>query len=118
MILQPCNFQNYASHRGRGAHFQKIMKVLEKDSLYSHQSREKKHKPSKIHKIASVAHAVVFADRALEAKIAQVMGENQNFDGRLKRKKGEPNGQRSDKCQKDGPMSPYLRHSGLQKVDF
>ena len=49
---------------------------MKKDSVYSHQSIEKKQKPSKNHKIASVAHAVVFADRALEAKNAQVMGEN------------------------------------------
>ena len=34
-----------------------------------------------IHKIAGVMHAVVFADGALEAKSAQVVGRNQNFDG-------------------------------------
>ena len=54
---------------------------------------------------------------ALEAKIAQVTSENQNYDGRLKRKGDESNGQKSDKCPKDGPMSPYLRPSMLQKVD-
>ena len=58
-----------------------------------------------------------FADRALEAQNAQVTSENQNYDGRLKRKGDEPNGQKSDKCPKDGPMSPYLRPSMLQKVD-
>ena len=42
--------------------------------------------------------------------------ENQNFDGRPKRNRDEPNGQKSDKCPKDGPMSPYLRPSMLQKV--
>ena len=57
------------------------------------------------------------ADRALEAQNAQVTSENQNYDGRLKRKGDEPNGQKSDKCPKDGPMSPYLRPSMLQKVD-
>ena len=58
-----------------------------------------------------------FADRALEAQNAQVTSENQNYDGRLKRKGDEPNGQKSDKSPKDGPMSPYLRPSMLQKVD-
>ena len=58
-----------------------------------------------------------FADRALEAPNAQSTSENQNYDGRLKRKGDEPNGQKSDKCPKDGPMSPYLRPSMLQKVD-
>ena len=58
-----------------------------------------------------------FADRALEAQNAHVASENQNYDGRLKRKGDEPNGQKSDKCPKDGPMSPYLRPSILQKVD-
>ena len=58
-----------------------------------------------------------FADRALEAKNAQVTSDSENFVGRLKRKGNEPNGQTSDKCPKDGPMSPYLRLSMLQKVD-
>ena len=55
------------------------------------------------------------ADRALDAQNAQVTSENQNYDGRLKRKGDEPNGQ--NKCPKDGPMSLYLRPSMLQKVD-
>ena len=59
-----------------------------------------------------------FADRALEAKIAQVTSENQNFDGRLKRNWDEPKGQKSDKCRKDGQFSAYLRPSMLQKVHF
>ena len=54
---------------------------------------------------------------APEAKIAQVTSDNQNFDGRLKRKGDEPNGQKGDKCPKDCLMSPYLRPSMLQKVD-
>ena len=57
-------------------------------------------------------------DRAFEAQNAQVTSENQHYDGRLKRKGDEPNGQKSDKCPKDGPMSPYLRPSMLQKWMF
>ena len=34
-----------------------------------------------IYKNVGVMHAVVFADGAREAKIAQVVGENQNFEG-------------------------------------
>ena len=55
---------------------------------------------------------------APEAKIAQITSENQNYDGRLKRKGDEPNEQTSDKCSKDGPMSPYLMPSMLRKVHF
>ena len=40
------------------------------------------------------------------------------FDGGPKPKKGEPNGQKSDKSQKDGPPILHLRHSKLQKVDL
>ena len=55
---------------------------------------------------------------APDAKIAQVASENQNFDGRLNRNRDEPNGQKSDKCRKDGPVSRYPRPSVLQEVDF
>ena len=37
-------------------------------------------------------HEVVFVDGALEAKNAQVVGENQNFDGLKKRKNRDRNG--------------------------
>ena len=47
-------------------------------------------------KIASVKHAVVFADGALEAKNAQVAGRLQNFDGLKKRSNSDRNGQKSD----------------------
>ena len=39
-----------------------------------------------IYKNVGVMHAVVFADRAQEAKSAQVMGRLQNFNGLKKRK--------------------------------
>ena len=45
-----------------------------------------------IYKHVGVMHAVVFADGAREAKIAQVVGENQNFDGLKKRKNRDRNG--------------------------
>ena len=48
-------------------------------------------------KIASVKHAVVFADGAPEAKNAQVIGHNQNFEGLNKRRNSDRNGQKSDK---------------------
>ena len=50
-----------------------------------------------IYKNVGVMHAVVFADRAQEAKSAQVMGHNQNFNGLKKRKNSDRNGQKSDK---------------------
>ena len=48
-------------------------------------------------KIAGVKHAVVFADGALEAKNAQIVGQSQNFNGLNKRKNSDRNGQKSDK---------------------
>ena len=50
-----------------------------------------------IYKNVRMMHAVVFADRAPEAKNAQVMGENQNSKGFKKRKNSDRNGQKSDK---------------------
>ena len=44
-------------------------------------------------------HTVIFADGALEAKNAQVMGHNQNFDRGTERKKSEPNEPRGDKSE-------------------
>ena len=50
-----------------------------------------------IYKNVRMMHAVVFADRAPEAKNAQVMGENENSKGLKKRKNSDRNGQKSDK---------------------
>ena len=69
-------------------------------------------------KKSGVLQTVVFADRALEAKNAQVPSGKQNFDGRLKPKKEEPNGPKSDKCQTSQPKSRHLRRPGHQQVYF
>ena len=50
-----------------------------------------------IYKHVRMMLAVVFADRAPEAKNAQVMGENENSKGLKKRKNRDRNGQKSDK---------------------
>ena len=50
-----------------------------------------------IYKNVGVMHAVVFADRAQEAKSAQVMGRLQNLNGLKKRKNSDRNGHKSDK---------------------
>ena len=50
-----------------------------------------------IYKNVGVMHAVVFADRAQEAKSAHVMGRLQNFHGLKKRKNSDRNGQKSEK---------------------
>ena len=54
-----------------------------------------------IYKNVGVKHAVVFAERALEAKCAQVTSENQNSEGLKKRKNGDRNGHKSDKSKQD-----------------
>ena len=50
-------------------------------------------------KIRGVMHTIIFADGTLEAKNAQVMGHNQNFEGGTERKKSEPNEPRDDKSE-------------------
>ena len=117
MILKTCSYQNYASHQVRGANFRKNTNVVEKHRVCSHQSIEKEAQAINNLQNCRCDTCCRFAHRALEVKNAQVTSENQNYDGRLKRKGDEPNGQKSDKCPKDGPMSPYLRPSMLQKVD-
>ena len=54
-----------------------------------------------IYKNVGVKHAVVFAERALDAKCAQVTSENQNSEGLKKRKNGDRNGHESDKGKQD-----------------
>ena len=46
---------------------------------------------NEIYKNVGVMHEVVFADGPLEAKNAQVVGENQNFEGFKKRKNRDRN---------------------------
>ena len=55
-----------------------------------------------IYKNVGMMHAVVFADRAPEAKNAQVMAENQNSKGLKKRKNRDRNGQKSEKSKYNG----------------
>ena len=54
-----------------------------------------------IYKNVGVKHAVVFAERALDAKCAQVTSETQNSEGLKKRKNGDRNGHKSDKSKQD-----------------
>ena len=60
-----------------------------------------------IYKNVRMMHAVVFADRAPEAKNAQVMGENQNSKGLKKRKNSDRNGQKSDKSKFNGKKCSF-----------
>ena len=54
-----------------------------------------------VYKHVGVMHAAVFADRAQEAKSAQVMGRLQNLNGLKKRTNSDRNGQKSDKSKLD-----------------
>ena len=56
------------------------------------------------------------AYRAFEAKDAQVMGEKQNFDGRLKRIKHERDEQRSDTNEQSDQSMLYPFALVVQKV--
>ena len=60
-----------------------------------------------IYKNVRMMHAVFFADRAPEAKNAQVMGESQNSKGLKKRKNSGRNGQKSDKRKYNGKQCSF-----------
>ena len=67
--------------------------------LEARRAQRKQQIAYEICKIRGAMHTVIFADRALEAKNAQVMGHNQNFEGGTERKKSEPNEPRDDKSE-------------------
>ena len=61
-------------------------------------------------------HAVVFAERALDAKCAQVTSETQNSEGLKKRKNGDRNGHKSDKSKQDDKKCSFWGRLGAKKV--
>ena len=61
-------------------------------------------------------HAVVFADRAPEAKNAHVMGENRNSKGLKKRKNSDRNGQKSEKSKYNENKCSIWGRLGGKKV--
>ena len=60
-----------------------------------------------IYKNVGMMHTVGFADRAPEAKNAQVIGENQNSKGLKKRKNSKRNDQKSDKSKYNGKKCSF-----------
>ena len=71
-----------------------------------------------IYKNVGVMHAVVFADRAQEAKSAQVMGPLQNCNGLEKRKNSDRNGQKSEKSKSNAKKCSYRGRVGGQKSEI
>ena len=71
-----------------------------------------------IYKNVGVMHAVVFADGALEAKNAQVVGRFQNVNGLKKRKNSDRNGQKSEKSKSNDKKCSYRGRLGVKKVEF
>ena len=69
-----------------------------------------------IYKNVGMMHAVVFADRAPEAKNAQVIGENQNSKGLKKRKNSDRNGQKSDQSKSNEKKCSSRGRLGGKKV--
>ena len=60
-----------------------------------------------IDKNVRMMHAVVFADRAPEARNAQVVGENENSKGLKKRKNRDRNGQKREKSKYNGKKCSF-----------
>ena len=70
-----------------------------------------------IYKNVGMMHAVVFADRAPEAKNAQVMGENENSQGLKKRKNSDRNGQESEKSKSNDKKLCFWGRFGGEKSE-
>ena len=60
-----------------------------------------------IYKNVGMMHAVVSADRAPEAKHAQVIGENGTYKKLKKRKNSDRNGQKSDESKSNGKQCSF-----------
>ena len=69
------------SRRGRRAHFRKKWEMFDKRVCEARRAQTKQHMAHEIHKVACVLHTIVFADRALEAENAHVIGEKQILMG-------------------------------------
>ena len=69
-----------------------------------------------IYKNVSMRHAVVLADRAPEAKNAQVTGQTQNSNGLKKRKNCDRNGQKSEKGKYSEKKCSFCGRLGSKKV--
>ena len=117
-ISLTCNCQNQASHRGRGAFYQKVKQTMQLEKALRHKSIRRKQTMHKQTKISGVLQTSIVAEEALEAKSARDCSQKQYFEGRPKPKNEKPIGTKSDKCQKSKPKSRHLRARGVQKVDF
>ena len=91
---------------------------MEKKVLGAWKAQRKQQIVYEIHKIAGVMHTLIFADGALEAKSAQVMGRLQNFNGLKKRKISVRSGQKSEKSKSNDKTCSYRGRSGVKKMEF
>ena len=82
-----------------GEHFFEKCLIFVEKVAWSMKGTKKIVDRTRICKIRGAMHTLIFADGALEAKNAQVMGHNQNFEGGTERKKSEPNEPRGDKSE-------------------
>ena len=83
-----------------GEHFvKKIIKIMKERVCRALNAQRKQQMACEFDKKTSAIHRIPFPDWALEAKDAQVMGHNQNFEGGTERKKSEPNEPRDDKSE-------------------
>ena len=71
-----------------GKHFFKKMdKFMKERVCRALKAQRKQQMACEFHKVASAMHTILFADWALEAKNAQVIGHNEVFDRLMERKK-------------------------------
>ena len=117
-ISLSCNFQNQASHRERGAFYQKVEQKMQLEEALRHKSIRRKQTMHKQMKNSGVLPTSIVAEKALEAKSERDCSQKQYFEGRPKPKNEKPIGTKSDKCQKSEPKSRHLRVCGAQKVNF
>ena len=103
---------------GGGHFFKKMGKFMKERVCRALKAQKKQQMASEFHKIASAMHTFVFADRALEAKNAQITGHSETFDTLMERTNTEPNDQRSDRNGQSDENSRFALLQGVQTVVF
>ena len=79
---------------------------------------EKERVACAIHKLKALVHAVVVPALHLEAKNAPGTSQSEIFHGHMEGKRGEVNGQRSDRSQQREVNGSFPLRLGVQRVLF
>ena len=104
--------------RAESTFLRKMDKMMKEMVCRALNAQRKQQMACEFDKKTSAIHKILFADWALEAKNARVVGHNEIFHRLLERKKAEPNEQRSDRNGQSDENSRFALLLGVQKVIF